>query len=151
MSRSKVLAGLSILAGVAVIASGAAIAQDAIAKRKELMKAVGGATKASSQMVKGEAPFDAAKAKASMDTIAGGWAEFAKLFPKGTESGGETRVAPKVWQSFEDFDSKGKKMAADAAKASVAAAQGAEPFKAAFGEVTKSCKGCHDDYRVKKK
>ena len=102
MSRSKVLAGLSILAGVAVIASGAAIAQDAIAKRKELMKAVGGATKASSQMVKGEAPFDAAKAKASMDTIAGGWAEFAKLFPKGTESGGETTVvgasARRVWR-----------------------------------------------------
>lgn len=150
MSRSKVLTGLSLLAAVAVVASGGAIAQDAIAKRKELMKAVGGATKTGSQMVKGELPFDAAKAKASMDTIASGRGEFAKLYPKGTETGGETTAAPKIWETFGDFDSKGKQMSADAAKASAAAAQGLEPFKAAFGEVTKSCKGCHESYRVKK-
>ncbi len=151
MSRSKILTGLSLLAGVAVIASGAAIAQDAIAKRKELMKTVGGATKTGSQMVKGEIPFDAAKAKASMDAIASGWGDFAKQFPKGTETGSETTAAPKIWETFQDFDTQGKKMAGDAAKASVAADQGLEPFKAAFGEVTKSCKSCHDDYRVKKK
>lgn len=150
MSKSKLLAGLSILAGIAVIASGVAIAQDPIAKRKELMKAVGGATKESGQMVKGEIPFDASKAKANMDTIAGGWAEFAKQYPKGSETGGETTAAPKIWQTFEDFDTKGKKMAADAAAAATAAGKGLEPFKASFGEVTKNCKGCHDDYRIKK-
>lgn len=151
MSKSKVLAGLSVLAGVAVVVSGVAVAQDTIAKRKEMMKAVGGATKQSVQMVKGEIPYDAGKAKANMDTIAGTWSGFVKLFPKGSETGGETTAAPKIWESFEDFDSKGKKMAADAAKASAAAGQGLEPFKAAFGEVTKSCKGCHTDYRLKKK
>jgi cytochrome c556 len=151
MSKSNVLTGLSVLAAVAVVASGAAIAQDAIAKRKEMMKAVGGATKTGTQMVKGEIPFDAAKAKSSMDAIAGGWGDFAKLYPKGTETGGETTAAPKILETFEDFDAKGKKMADDAAKASVAAGQGLEPFKAAFGEVTKNCKSCHDDYRVKKK
>jgi cytochrome c556 len=150
MSRSKVLVGLSLVAGLAVIASGAVVAQDAIAKRRELMKAVGGATKQSTQMVKGEIPFDAAKAKASMDTIGNLWGEFAKLFPKGTEAGGETTAAPKIWQSFADFEDKGKKMAADAAVASAAAGQGLEPFKAAFGEVAQSCKGCHQDYRIKK-
>lgn len=149
MSKSRVLTGLSVLAGVAVIASGAALAQDAIVKRKEMMKAVGGATKEATQMVKGEIPFDAAKAKTGMETIAV-WDHFSKLFPKGTETGGETTVAPKVWQSFNDFDSQGKTMAANATKASVAAGQGLEPFKAAFGEVAKSCKACHTDYRVKK-
>lgn len=150
MNKSNVLTGLSIVAGLAVMASGLALAQDPIAKRKAAMKAVGAATKESGQMAKGELAFDAAKAKAHMDTIAGTWAEFAKQFPKGTDAGGETTVAPKVWQSFEDFDTKGKKLATDAAKASTVAAQGLEPFKAAFGEVTKNCKGCHDDYRVKK-
>lgn len=150
MSKSKVLFGLSLLAGVAVIASGVAVAQDPIAKRKAHMKEVGGATKESGQMVKGEIPYDAAKAKVNMEKISGSWGEFAKLYPKGTESGGETTAAPKIWESFADFDSKGKKMADDAAKAAVASGQGAEPFKAAFGEVTKNCKSCHDDYRVKK-
>lgn len=150
MSKSKVLASLSILAGVAVIASGVATAQDPIAKRKDIMKAVGGATKESGQMVKGEIPFDATKAKANMEKISGGWAEFSKQFAKGSETGGETTAAPKIWQSFEDFDTKGKKMAGDAAKAAASAGQGLEPFKASFGEVTKNCKGCHDDYRVKK-
>lgn len=151
MSRSKFLAGLSVLAGAAVVLSGVAVAQDAIAKRKAVMKAVGGATKESGQMVKGEIPFDAAKATAHMKTIAEGWGDFAKQFPKGSETGGETTAAPKIWESFADFDSKGKKMAADAAKAQAEAGKGAEPFKAAFGEVTKNCKGCHDAYRVPKK
>jgi cytochrome c556 len=150
MSKSKLLVGLSIVAGAAIAASGLAVAQDAIAKRKELMKAVGASTKTGSTMVKGEAPYDAAKAKAAMDTIANGWTEFAKQFPKGSEKGGDTTAAPKIWQSFKDFDDKGKKMAADAAKASAESAKGLDAFKAAFGEVTKNCKGCHDDYRVKK-
>lgn len=151
MSKSIVLAGMSVLAATAVLLSGVAIAQqDAIATRKAAMKDVGGATKASVQMIKGEIPFDAAKAKASADTIANGWAAFAKQFPKGTETGGETTAAPKIWETFADFDEKGKKMAAEAAKASAAAGQGLEAFKTAFGEVTKSCKSCHDDYRVKK-
>lgn len=151
MSKSKMLAGMSVLAATAVIVSGVAVAQqDAIATRKAAMKAVGGATKTSVQMIKGEIPFDAVAAKASADTIANGWAGFAKQFPKGTETGGETTAAPKIWETFADFDEKGKKMAVEAAKASAASAQGAEAFKTAFGEVTKSCKGCHDDYRVKK-
>jgi cytochrome c556 len=150
MSRSKTLTGLALVAGVAVVASGVAVAQDAIAKRKELMKGVGGATKQSVQMVKGETPFDAGKAKSAMDTIHTNWAEFAKLFPKGSETGGKTTAAPKIWQSFEDFEAKGKQMAADAAAASAAAAQGLEPFKAAFTAVAKNCKGCHQEYRIKK-
>jgi cytochrome c556 len=150
MQKSKILAGLSIVAGLGVVLSGAAVGQDAIAKRKAIMKSVGGATKTGGQMAKGEIPFDAAKAKESMSTIANGWAEFATLYPKGTETGGETTAAPKIWETFDDFDSKGKAMAASAAKAATAASGGLDAFKVSFGEVTKSCKSCHDSYRVKK-
>jgi cytochrome c556 len=150
MSKSKMLAGLSVLAAAAVVVSGVAVAQDAIAKRKALMKAVGGATKESGQMVKGEIPYDAVKAKAHMETIAKSWGDFAAAFPKGTETGGETTAAPKIWQTFADFDAQGKAMAAAAAKAAGATAT-VDSFKAAFGDVTKTCKSCHDDYRVKKK
>lgn len=148
MSKSRVLVGLSVLAGVAVVASGVAVAQDAIAKRKEMMKAIGGATKQSVQMIKGEIPFDAAVAKANMDKIVA-WKDTATLFPKGTETG-DTTAAPKIWESFDDFKAKGQKMSADAEKAAAAAGQGLEAFKTAFGEVPKNCKGCHQEYRVKK-
>lgn len=151
MTKSKVLGGVAILSAIAIVASGVGIAQDAIGQRKAFMKSVGGATKTGSQMAKGEIPFDAAKASEAMGTIASGWGDFAKLFPKGSETGGETTASPKVWETFDDFDAKGKKFASDAAAAQKAAANGADAFKASFGEVAKNCKGCHDVYRVPKK
>ncbi len=151
MTRSKLLGGVAALATIAVVASGIGVAQDAIGQRKAIMTSVGGGTKTGSQMVKGEVPYDAAKAAEAMGTIASAWANFAKLFPKGSETGGETTAGPKIWESFADFDAKGKKLASDAAAAQKAAANGADAFKASFGEVTKNCKGCHDVYRVQKK
>jgi cytochrome c556 len=117
MTRSKLLGGVAALATIAVVASGIGVAQDAIGQRKAIMKSVGGSTKTGSQMVKGEVPYDAAKAAEAMGTIASAWANFAKLFPKGSETGGETTASPKIWESFADFDAKGKKFASDAAAA----------------------------------
>ncbi|WP_072387378.1 cytochrome c [Hyphomicrobium sp. CS1BSMeth3] len=151
MKKSSVLAGVAVLATIAVGATGVSVvAQDTIAQRKALMKAVGGASKTGSQMAKGEVPFDAAKASEAMGTIATSWAAFAKLFPKGSETGGETTASPKIWESFKDFEDKGAKLASDATAAQKAAANGADAFKAAFGDVTKNCGGCHKPYRIQK-
>ncbi|ODT30943.1 MAG: hypothetical protein ABS54_00950 [Hyphomicrobium sp. SCN 65-11] len=151
MKKSSVLAGVAVLATIAVGATGVSVvAQDTIAQRKALMKAVGGASKTGSQMAKGEAPFDAAKANEAMGTIATSWAAFAKLFPKGSETGGETTASPKIWESFKDFEDKGAKLASDATAAQKAAANGADAFKTAFGDVTKNCGGCHKPYRIQK-
>ncbi|MBN9263346.1 MAG: cytochrome c [Hyphomicrobium sp.] len=151
MKKSSVLAGVAVLATIAVGATGVSVvAQDTIAQRKALMKAVGGASKTGSQMAKGEVPFDAAKASEAMGTIATSWAAFAKLFPKGSETGGETTASPKIWESFKDFEDKGAKLASDATAAQKAAANGADTFKAAFGDVTKNCGGCHKPYRIQK-
>lgn len=151
MKKSSVLAGIALLATIAVGATGVTVvAQDAVGQRKALMKAVGGASKTGSQMAKGEVPFDAAKASEAMGTIATSWAAFAKLFPKGSETGGETTASPKIWESFKDFEDKGAKLASDATIAQKAAANGADAFKAAFGDVTKNCGGCHKPYRIQK-
>lgn len=148
MSKSRILAGLSLVASLAMVASGVSVAQDAIAKRKDYMKAVGAATKLSGEMIKGEKPFDAAAAKDAMTKISAGWGDFAKSFPKGTETGGETTASPKVWEDPTDFNAKGAAMA----KAAVAAASATT--KEDFGEKFKAvatCKGCHDAYRIPKK
>jgi cytochrome c556 len=151
MTRSGVLTGLALIAGVAVAASGIAVGQDVIAQRKELMKGVGGAAKASTQMVKGEKPYDAKEAETAMTTIAKNWATFVKLFPENSKAGGETTAAPKIWESMNDFSAKGDKLAADATAAATVAGKGPDAFKAAFGEVVKNCKGCHELYRIPKK
>ena len=151
MTKSKLLAGLSIVAGLAIAATAVQAQQDAIAKRKDLMKAVGASAKLSNEMIKGDKPYDAKAAADAMTTIATGWPEFAKSFPKGTETGGETTAAPKIWETTSDFEEKGQAMAKAATAAAAEAAKGPEAFKAAFGEVGKNCKGCHDTYRIPKK
>jgi cytochrome c556 len=152
MSKSRMLGAIAIAATLAVAITGVSVvAQDAIGQRKELMKGVGGSSKTGSQMAKGEIPFDAAKAGEAMGTIAKNWAAFVKLFPKGTETGGETTAAPAIWADFKDFESNGQKLASDATAAQKASANGADAFKAAFGEVTKNCGGCHKPYRIPKK
>ncbi|MEZ5849873.1 MAG: cytochrome c [Hyphomicrobiaceae bacterium] len=151
MNKTVVLSGLSIVAAVAVAASAAVAAGDAIAKRKAYMKSVGGAAKQSGQMIKGEQPYDAKAAAANMTKIAAGWADFAKQFPKGTETGGETTASPKIWSNMKEFDDKGKALAAAAEKAVGEAAKGKDAFAAAFKNVGATCKGCHETYRIKKK
>jgi cytochrome c556 len=150
MSKSVVLAGVAVALGVAVAATGMAVGQDVIAQRKDLMKQVGGATKTSSDMIKGDKPYDAAAAAAAATTISKNWGAFATLFPDNAKTGGETTAAPAIWTDTKDFNAKGEGLAKAAAAAAEAAPKGADAFKSAFGEVTKTCKGCHEVYRVKK-
>lgn len=151
MLQTKVLAGIAAIAGVAVAISGVAVGQDVIAQRKALMKQVGGATKTSTEMIKGDKPYDAKAAEGAATTIAQNWGTFVKLFPATAKTGGETTAAPKIWEDTQGFEAKGAVLAKAAQDASQAAAKGPEVFKASFGEVTKLCKGCHEVYRIPKK
>lgn len=151
MLQTKVLAGIAAIAGVAVAISGVAVGQDVIAQRKALMKQVGGATKTSTEMIKGDKPYDAKAAEGAATTIAQNWGTFVKLFPATAKTGGETTAAPKIWEDTQGFEAKGAVLAKAAQAASQAAAKGPEAFKTSFGEVTKLCKGCHEVYRIPKK
>lgn len=151
MLQTKVLAGIAAIAGVAVAISGVAVGQDVIAQRKALMKQVGGATKTSTEMIKGDMPYDAKAAEGAATTIAQNWGTFVKLFPATAKTGGETTAAPKIWEDTQGFEAKGAVLAKAAQAASQAAAKGPEAFKTSFGEVTKLCKGCHEVYRIPKK
>ena len=63
MEDSLIFRVLIAVAAVAVGATTVIAQQDAIAARKALMKATGGQAAVASKMVKGEEPFDLAKAK----------------------------------------------------------------------------------------
>ena len=114
------------------------------------MKANGDEAKIVVAMVKGEAPFDPAKALAAFAAFEDAARKMPALFPDNTKTGGETAADPKIWANMEDFKARFDKFGADA-KAANADVKDLDSFKAAFGAIGKNdCGGCHEKYRVKK-
>jgi cytochrome c556 len=140
-----------ILLAIGAVAIGvtAVAAQDAIATRKQLMKENGKEAKIGSAMVKGEAPFDLAKAQAVFAAYADSAGKMGALFPADSKTGGETTAAPKIWEAKADFDAKMVKFGEEA-KAAGAATKDLDSFKANFGTVMRNCGGCHETFRIKK-
>ncbi|MGD9844311.1 MAG: cytochrome c [Variibacter sp.] len=140
-----------ILLAIGAVAIGvtAVAAQDAIATRKQLMKANGQEAKIGSAMVKGGAPFDLAKAKAVFAAYADAADKMGALFPPNSMTGGETTASPKIWEAKADFDAKLKKFGEEARTAG-AATKDLDSFKASFATVMRNCGGCHETYRIKK-
>ncbi len=142
---------------VAAIALGISVAvaqQDPIAARKALMKANGDHAKIGAAMIKGEAPFDLAKAHEIFATWEDASAKAPALFPENSLDEGTAddpfSASPKIWQNLEDFNARLAKLGADA-KAADASVKDLDSFKAAFGNIGKNdCGACHEQYRLKK-
>jgi cytochrome c556 len=136
--------------GAIAIGISAAIAQqDPIADRKAAMKGIGGQAGQGAKFMKGEEPFNLAKAQAIFATYAANADKAATLFPPTSKTGGDTAALPAVWEKNDDFKAKLAKFSADA-KAAQGSVKDEASFKAAFPEVMKNCGGCHESYRAKK-
>lgn len=140
----------AILIGGSLLAlTGVVVAQtDAISTRRNMMKGVGGATRAGTQMVKGEVAFDLAKAQDVLKVYAAAADGFHNHFPENSKTGGETTAAPAIWANQADFRGRFDAWAADI-KQAAASTKDLETFRAAFGNVTKACGSCHNAYRIK--
>ena len=103
----------------------------------------------SSLVMKGEEPFDLAKAKAIFATYQKASHDAAPLFPDNSKTGHDTAALPAVWEKKADFDAKLKKLGEDAKEAEAKVTDEAT-FKATFPNVQKNCGGCHETYRLKK-
>ena len=144
-------AGAALAAAILLLGAGAVIAQsDPIATRKGLMKENEENAVAVVRMMRGQAPFDAAKVDAAFAQWADTAQKLPSLFPDNSKSGQKTRAAPKIWTSKADFDDKaaafGKVVAEnrDKAKGSV------DGLRAAIPGVGNACDACHKDYRLSK-
>ena len=126
-----------------------AIAQDPIAARKALMKKNGDEAKVGTAFMKGEAPFDLAKAKAIFATYAEAASKMPALFPPDSKTGEKTEALPVIWEKMDDFKAKFEKFGTDA-KAAEAKVTDEASFKEVFPVVQKNCGACHQTYRVKK-
>lgn len=121
--------------------------EDAIKYRKAAFTVMANHFGRIAAMASGRAPFDAAAAQANADLVV----TMSKLpyagFIDGTSSG-DTKAKPEIWSERDKFNAAAGKMQEEVVKLSAAAKSGnLDQVKAAVGEVGKSCKACHDNYR----
>src|ERR1700674_4886593 len=117
----------------AVLAIGAsAVFADAIADRKALMKQQGAQAGQGNKFMKGEEPFDLAKAKHIFEVWAETSTKTSALFPDDSKTG-DTAALPAIWEKKAEFDAAAAKLAADS-KAAGANVKDEASFKAIFPE-----------------
>jgi cytochrome c556 len=141
------LAVLAPVAATLLSAGGAVSQEDVVAKRLELMKSLGPSLRPVSQMLKGEAEFDAAVAEQAMLKVAEHGEILPTLFPEGSQEG--TRASELIWQEFDEFVAIYADLAAAGRTgAEAAAASDVQGVGAAFGDVGNACGQCHERYRL---
>lgn len=140
----------ALVAGLATALPAAAQFQkpeDAVKYRKAGMTLMAAHFGRVAAMANGRVPFDAATAQANADIVL----TLSKLpfagFVEGTATG-DTKAKPEIWSEPDKFKAGATKMQDEVAKLNLAAKTGnLDQIKAAVGEVGKSCKACHDNYR----
>ncbi|HEX3502194.1 MAG TPA: cytochrome c [Xanthobacteraceae bacterium] len=122
--------------------------QDVINKRQAFMKRSADMAKVGSSMVKGETPFDLAKAKEILATFAEDAVAMPTLFPDCSKTGDHTTAAPAIWDKPADFKAAQDKFSADV-KAAQDNLKDLDSLKASFQSIGKDCGACHQAFRVK--
>lgn len=151
MIKKTVFAACVALSALSMTASVASASDEGEIKyRKSVMKSIGGHMGGIVGIMKQETG-NAAHLKmhtASMVTLSGVAGD---LFPAGSDFG-DTTVLPLVWEKPDDF-AKAVQQFQDAAKGidDAAASGDMAAVGAAMGELGKSCKNCHENFREKKK
>lgn len=144
MKRTVLLA--LALAPLVVVADG----HDPIAQRQDLMSNTREALKPLIGMTRGQVDFDAQTVSDSLAV----WAETAEkapaLFPEGSETGGDTEAKATIWSDRAGFDQRFQDFADAVASAQAADITTLEALGPQLQGVLKTCKGCHDNYRVEK-
>ena len=121
-----------------------------IEKRQQLMEDTRDAAKVIGGMLKEKQPFDAQAAMDSLKVWRKTAAEAGDMFPEGSETGHETEAKATIWTDRDGFN---EKMADFGKKVDAAIAANPESLEAlgeAAGPIFKSCKACHEGYRVEK-
>lgn len=127
-----------------------AAAVQMIKDRHEKYHRIGKAMKDSKRAIDAS-PADFATIRASAATIAELAPQVPSWFPKGTgmDSGNKTGAKPDIWGKPDEFAARAKDLNT-AAQAFDAAAKSGDigQVKSAFGNLGKSCKACHDQFRA---
>lgn len=144
MSRLFVLSVLS----VCFISSTAFAASDPIETRQQMMKDTREAAKVVGGMLKEEQPFDAVAAMDALKVWENTAAQVGDLFPAGSETGHDTEAKSTIWSDREGFEQKLADFGTAVDAAIAAGPDSLEALNTAAGPVFKTCKACHEGYRI---
>lgn len=144
MKKSLIAAlAITIASPVVFAASVFSDAKDSVEYRQAAFQLIRHNMADIGDMVKGDVTYDAkrvterAKALATLTTLP--WYGF-------TVKGGDAKA--EIWQNLADFESRGAKLASDAAVLHTAAISGDQAdIRKAFGTFARNCKACHDKYK----
>ena len=142
------VAALALGATLSLNAAAQAKPEDLVKQRKAALTLVAKYFGPIGAMVQGKAPYDAkivARNAGYLETLSAmPW----DGFDASTESFKETRAKPELYKEKAKFDQMATDLQGAIAKLN-AAAKGTDQnaVKAAFGDVGKACKSCHDAYR----
>lgn len=141
---------LTAAAALTISASGTAFAQlapaDIIAMRQSGMALTGGVTEAMKNGI--AAGVDVKTFEGAATAMAKYGAVYVKLFPAGTETGGNTKAKKEIWSDRAGFEKAAADFVAASTKLVDAAKSGDKAaFAAAFQAEGQACGGCHRPYR----
>jgi cytochrome c556 len=94
--------------------------------------------------------FDAETVSNSLAVFATTAEEAPGLFPEGTETGGDTEAKATIWSDRAGFDQAFTDFGEAVAAARAADIQSLEALQPQLQGVLKTCRDCHDGYRVEK-
>ncbi len=123
------------------------VQNEAVKARMIAMSTIGDASKVLGGMARGKTDFDQEAAQAAAKAIAETSAKIAALF-EAEEGDPLSEALPAIWADFDDFAARANALEAAALKATGVASL--DELRSLMGEIGKSCKGCHSDYREKK-
>ncbi len=123
---------------------------DPIAQRQDIMSNTREALKPLIGMTRGEVEFDAQTVSESLAVFANTAEKAPALFPEGSETGGDTEAKATIWSDREGFNQRFADFADAVAAAQAADIQSLDALQPQLQGVLKTCKGCHDNYRVEK-
>src|SRR6185312_14332794 len=145
---------LAIIAAVGIVLSFAALAHEGhehatgvVRERMELMTDMGKRLLAISKRLRANKELDriapdARAIKEASSKILGEFPPGSTQFP--------TAAKPVVWQQWDDFSEKAKKLQVEAEKLSTASPADGDRLREQFRAVAFACDGCHETYRVPK-
>ena len=141
---------ISVLLSSVFITGAALAGSDPIKTRQHLMEDTRDAAKVIGGMLKGKQPFDADAAMAALKTWKKTATEAGDLFPEGSETGHDTEAKATIWSDRDGFNDAMEKFDTAVDAAIAANPDSLDALKATANPVFKTCKGCHEGYRVEK-
>ena len=151
MRELKFLVGAAVALTMTV--SIAAIAHEGatgvVKERMDGMKAIGQQVKIMVPMMKGALPYDPEQVAKSATIIESHSGEtFTALFPEGSNEHPSEALSD-IWDDWSTFTGLANELNAKAGDLKTVASSGGSEgdFKAALGEMMRTCKSCHSDFK----